>query len=78
MDGQQHEVEYIGVQQCERYPSSSKQPLEARYPDVQQVLQNTFCLLKLFLSQETGLVFSLDFGVSRAGAAAVTVSEGEM
>ena len=30
-------MERLGIQQCQRYPSSSQQPLEARYPDVQQV-----------------------------------------
>ena len=60
MDGQQHEVEYIGVQQCERYPSSSEQPLEARYPDVQQVSQNNFLLRKLFWPQETCLVWAFE------------------
>ena len=54
MDGQQHEVEYIGVQQCERYPSSSEQPLEARYPDVQQVSQ------KLVGSQEPCLALAFE------------------
>ena len=65
MDGQQHEVECIWVQQCQRYPSSSQQPLEARYPDVQQVSQSTGD----FLPSEAILVprdfFSFGFWVSR-------------
>ena len=66
MDGQQHEVECIWVQQCERYPSSSQQPLEARYPHVQQVSHNT----RVFLPSAKAILvsrdlFSFGFWVSR-------------
>ena len=53
VDGQQHEVERVGVQQCQRHPGPSQQPLEARYTDVQQVGSTARDHLRLVSSLET-------------------------
>ena len=44
MDGLEHEVEHLGVQQRQGYQSAARQPLEAGYTHVQQV-RKTFSLL---------------------------------
>ena len=40
MDGQQHAVGRGRIRRSERHPGPSLQPLEARYPHVQQVLSS--------------------------------------